>query len=678
MLVYAVTIFLSAFLLFQVQPLIAKFILPWFGGSAAVWNGALLFFQLLLLAGYFYAHCLIRYVKPKRQFWTHLVLLVASFAMLPIIPNARWKPTSGADPTLGIIIVLGATVGLPYLLLAATSPLLQAWYLRTKSTAVPYRLFALSNFGSMLALLSYPVAIEPKLRLSQQAIGWSVGYVVFALVCILAAWKSQGGSDALQSAATEVVPPPRPGTVLLWIALAACASALLLGTTTHLTQNVAPIPLLWIVPLSLYLLSFILAFESDRIYQRWVFLPLLAGALGLFTWALAQSENNGDIKKMIPALCASLFVACMFCHGELAKHKPHPRYLTQFYLTVSAGGALGGLFVALGAPRLFRTYLEMPIAVGICAFLVGAAVWRKANGEPSPFWFRSVLLCAAAGFAFYLGRNEIVSRRPYLLIARNFYGVLSVKDDPPDEASPGQRVLIHGTINHGTEVKLPGAGRIPTSYFGTGTGISRAIRAKGESGPLRIGILGLGAGVTAALARSQDTLHYYEINPLVVDIATNQFDFLKECPADKKILMGDGRLVLENLPVSENLDVLAMDAFSSDSVPLHLLTREAYQLYLRHLKPDGVLIINISNRYLDLEPPVARAAAEMGWHALVVADDGDGEPYYTASTFIVLSHSAEFFKHRFFSGYSSSVALDGPEFRTWTDDYSNIIQILKK
>jgi spermidine synthase len=633
---------------------------------------------LLLLGGYFYAHCLIRYVKPKRQFWTHLVLLVVSFAMLPIIPNARWKPTASTDPTLGIIIVLGATIGLPYLLLAATSPLLQAWYLRTKSTAVPYRLFALSNFGSMLALLSYPVVIEPKLRLSQQAIGWSVGYVAFALVCILAAWKSQGGSDALQAAAGEAVPPPRPGTILLWIALAACASALLLGTTTHLTQNVAPIPLLWIVPLSLYLLSFILAFESDRIYQRWVFLPLLAGALGLFTWALAQSENNGDIKKMIPALCASLFVACMFCHGELAKHKPHPRYLTQFYLTVSAGGALGGLFVALGAPRLFRTYLEMPIAVGICAFLVAAAVWRKANGELSPYWFRSVLLFAAAGFAFYLGRNEIASRRPYLLIARNFYGVLSVKDDPREEESPGQRVLIHGTINHGTEVKLPGAGRIPTSYFGTGTGISRAIRAKGESGPLRIGILGLGAGVTAALARPQDTLHYYEINPLVVDIATNQFDFLKECPADKKILMGDGRLVLENLPTSENLDVLAMDAFSSDSVPLHLLTREAYQLYLRHLKPDGVLIINISNRYLDLEPPVARAAAEMGWHALVVADDGDAEPYYTASTFIVLSHSAEFFKHKFFAGYSNSVALNGPEFRTWTDDYSNIIQILKK
>jgi hypothetical protein len=379
-------------------------------------------------------------------------------------------------------------------------------------------------------------------------------------------------------------------------------------------------------------------------------------------------------------------VACMFCHGELARHKPHPRYLTQFYLMVSAGGAVGGLFVALGAPRLFRTYLEMPIAVGMCAFLVPIVLWPATRSEPGAsamkfnllFGARSILLCAAAGFAYYLGRNELASRRPYLLIARNFYGVLAVRDDPPDEYLPGQRVLIHGTINHGTELKLPNAGRIPTSYFGNGTGLSRAIRAKGEAGPLRIGILGLGAGVTAALVRPQDTLHYYEINPLVLEIATNEFDFLKECPADKKVFLGDGRLVLENMPASENLDILTIDAFSSDSIPVHLLTREAYQLYLRHLKPDAVLIFHISSRYLDLEPVVARSAAEMGWHALVVADDAEGEPYYIPSTYVVVSHSAEFFKHRFFSGYSHSVAKNRPDFRSWTDDYSNIIQILKK
>jgi spermidine synthase len=671
MLVYAVTIFLSAFLLFQVQPLIAKFILPWFGGSAAVWNAALLFFQLLLLAGYFYAHCLIRYLKPKQQFWTHLTLLTVSFATLPIIPSAYWKPTGGADPTFRIIVLLGATIGLPYMLLAATSPLLQAWYLRAKSSAVPYRLFALSNFGSMLALLSYPIAIEPKLTLSRQAVIWSTGYVAFALVCALAAWKSKEGIAPVLSEEHEKATPPGFGTIVLWILLAACASTLLLGTTTHLTQNVAPIPLLWVVPLSLYLLSFILAFESDHIYQRWLFLPLLVGALGLFTWGLAQSENNGDIKKTIAALCGALFVTCMFCHGELAKHKPHPRYLTQFYLMVSVGGALGGLFVALGAPRLFKTYLEMPVAVAACGFLLVAVLWR------SPMWLRLSLLIAAAGFAVYLGRVERDSRKPYILIARNFYGVMSVRDDLPEDESPGQRVLIHGTINHGTEVLMPGGGRIATSYFGTGTGISRAIRAKGEAGPIRIGILGLGAGVTAALARAGDTLHYYEINPLVVDIAQSKFDFWKECPADKKLFLGDGRLVLESLP-SENLDVLAMDAFSSDSVPIHLLTREAYQTYLKHLKPDGVLIINVSNRYLDLEPVIGKAMAEMGWHGLIIADDGVEQPYYTSSTFIVLSHSEDFFKNKLFNGYASQVVLNRPEFHPWTDDYSNIIQILKK
>ncbi len=351
---YAATIFLSAFLLFQVQPLIAKFILPWFGGSAAVWSAALLFFQLLLLVGYLYAHCLIRYLKARQQAWVHGALLAGSFATLPIVPASHWKPEGGGDPTLRILLLLGSTIGLPYLLLSATSPLLQAWYLRTRAGAMPYRLFALSNFGSMLALLSYPFVVEPRLALGHQAIAWSCGYVAFGALCAAAAWKSRQGSALLQSSAS--VTAPGIGTTLLWIGLAACASTLLLAVTSHLTQNVAPIPLLWIAPLSLYLLSFILCFESDRFYNRVVFLPLLAGSLGLFAWGDYLYENNGDVtKRLIPALCAALFVCCMVCHGELARRKPHPRYLTRFYLMVSVGGATGGLFVALAAPRLFHT-----------------------------------------------------------------------------------------------------------------------------------------------------------------------------------------------------------------------------------------------------------------------------------------------------------------------------------
>jgi hypothetical protein len=302
--VYAATIFLSAFLLFQIQPMLAKFILPWFGGSAAVWSAALLFFQLFLLVGYFYAHCLVRYLRPKNQILVHATLLTASLLVLPIIPAAHWKPAVGmagdvGDPAMNILLLLGATAGLPYILLSATSPLLQAWYLRTRAGVIPYRLFALSNFGSMLALLSYPVLVEPKFALGAQAKIWSLGYAMFAVICAIAGWKSVGGeipvggtAPGVPSSDTALIARPTAGAIALWIGLATCASTLLLAVTSHLTQNIAPIPLLWIVPLSLYLLSFIVCFEYERLYHRLVFLPLLAGSLGLLAYGDTLYENN--------------------------------------------------------------------------------------------------------------------------------------------------------------------------------------------------------------------------------------------------------------------------------------------------------------------------------------------------------------------------------------------------
>jgi hypothetical protein len=667
--VYAATIFLSAFLLFQVQPLIAKFILPWFGGSAAVWSAALLFFQLLLLAGYFYAHCLIRYLRAKQQLILHATLLAASLATLPIIPAMHWKPSGGDDPTLRIMLLLGATIGLPYMLLSATSPLLQAWYLRTHTSAIPYRLFALSNFGSMLALLTYPVVVEPKLALSRQAIFWSIAYAGFAALCALAAWRSREGVDPIQSAASGK--RPGTGTTLLWVGFAACASTLLLAVTSHLTQNVAPIPMLWIAPLSLYLLSFILCFESGRFYNRIVFLPLLLASLGLFTWGNYMYQHNADVKRMIPALCGALFVCCMVCHGELARRRPAPQFLTQFYLMVSVGGAIGGLFVALLAPRVFHSYLELPVATIACPVLVACVLWSQA-----PAWTRPVMAIAIAAFAGYLAYAEIKESRIYVSSARNFYGVLRVRDDVAGEDSVAQRVLIHGTINHGTQLKQPGSDRIATSYFGRTSGISKAIRALGDAGPIRIGILGLGAGVTATLARAGDTLHYYEINPLVVQIANRDFGFYSGCPADKQLYLGDGRLVLEGMP-DEHLDFLAMDAFTSDAVPVHLLTEEAYRTYARHLKREGVLAINISNRYLDLAPVVGQAASDLGWTGVVVYDDGMEEDYYSASTWILISRVPAIFKHHNFSDATVERLKTRPGFHPWTDDYSNIIQILK-
>jgi hypothetical protein len=684
MFVYAVTIFLSAFLLFQVQPLIGKFILPWFGGGAAVWSAALLFFQLVLLAGYTYAHVLIRYLSPKRQFQLHVPLLVLAILTLPIIPSDRWKPEGGGDATYQILALLAATIGLPYMLLSATSPLLQAWYVRTHEGVIPYRLFALSNFGSMLALLSYPFLVEPNIALRNQAWIWSGGFVLFAAACGYAAWASSGAKTAAVTDSPETkaadAPAPKPGTILYWIALSACASTLLLATTSNLTQNVAPIPLLWVAPLSLYLLSFILAFENDRIYQRWFFLPLGIVAVAFFTRGMQDYENNADvIRWLIPVLCGALFVACMICHGELALRKPHPRYLTQFFLMVSVGGAIGGLFVAYLAPRVFPDYYEMPIAIGTLSLLMALAIWNEPGARNWPV--RAAMLIAVGAFAVYLGRLEASISDGYILTTRDFYGVLRVREDPTDNFFYGQRVLIHGTINHGTQLLSPDGGRTPTSYFGLTSGINRAIRAKGERGPIRIGILGLGAGVTATLAREGDTLHYYELNPNIFEIARTRFDFWNACPADKKIWFGDGRLTLEELlrenPQGEQLDFLAMDAFTSDAVPMHLLTKEAWAVYSKHLKPDGVLAINISNRYLDLQPVVAASAASAGFHGIMIYDDGSAQPYYVGNTWTLFNRDKSFFDHPNFYGSNYQELEPRPGFRGWTDDYSNILQILQ-
>ncbi|MEO8050973.1 MAG: fused MFS/spermidine synthase [Acidobacteriota bacterium] len=679
MLVYAVTIFLSAFLLFQVQPLVAKFILPWFGGSAAVWSAALLFFQLMLLAGYFYAYLVIHFLRPKQQFWTHTGLLAISLATLPIIPSPVFKAIGSADPTPRILLLLFATVGLPYTLLAATSPLLQAWFVRARQGAIPYRLFALSNFGSMLALLSYPTLVEPRMPLHNQAVAWSWGFAVFAAVCVVAAWRSKDGIDPVHyPTASESAPSIADN--LLWIGLAACASILLLAVTSHLTQNVAPIPLLWVVPLSLYLLSFILCFESDRLYPRWLFLPLLAVALSVFTWGMSLYENNYPIQRLIPALCGALFVCCMVCHGELSRRRPDPRYLTQFYLMVSVGGALGGFFVAFISPRLFHDYLELPVAMIGCAALVTCVSWNRPMDGPRALWIRSGLAFATVAFAGFLGFTAVKKDRRYVRSVRNFYGVMHVRDDAGTEYVPAERVLVHGTIDHGTQLKEDTKGRITTSYFGYTSGVNRAIRQlRNQRGKLHLGVLGLGAGVTATLAQAGDTLHYYEINSLVPDVASHQFGFLKGCPAEVQIFMGDARLVLEQMP-SENLDFLAVDAFSSDAVPMHLLTREAFHVYLKHLKPDGVLAVHISNRYLDLKPVVAEGMNEIRWHGRVIDDAGLYQPYYTGTTWAVLSPDEKFFATRYFAGDEESVItplLPQSGFRAWTDDFSNIITIIK-
>jgi hypothetical protein len=681
MTLYAVTIFLSAFLLFQVQPLIAKMILPWFGGSAAVWSASLLFFQLLLLAGYAYAHVSIRFLKPRVQMLVHVVLLLGSCALLPILPNPVWRPTQAGDPTARILLLLTATIGLPYFLLSSTSPLLQAWLVRRTGSKVPYRLFALSNFGSMLALVSFPFLVEPTLATRQQAFWWSSGYIVFALLCAFTAWASRAASaENPNQVAAEPEYGERPSAwqLLFWVLLASCASVLLVSVTNHMSQNVAPIPLLWVLPLALYLLTFIFAFESDRIYQRWIFIPLLAPALAGMAYMIYAEDGNFNIKYAIPGFAAGLFICCLFCHGELARRRPAPRHLTLFYLMVSLGGALGGIFVALIAPRVFRIYWELPLGMIACGILAMIAVWSLRLPKLGAWPLRAFILVTVAVLAGYFVRQERRLSKNLVLQARNFYGPLEVRDDLPTE-DYAQRTLLHGTIDHGSQLLDPVLRYVTTSYYAKRSGVGRAMSALQAKGPIRAGVIGLGAGVLSNYGRKGDYFRIYEINPLIQRIAQTLFTFYPHSPADKAILMGDARLTLERQLANEgpqNYDILAVDAFSSDAIPVHLLTSEAIQLYFRHLKPEGVLALHISNRYLDLKPVCEGGAAAVGREAWVVDDEGDEASYLSSSTWVLVTSDLSLYQGKFFKDATISQFHAKKGFRPWTDDYSNLFQIL--
>jgi hypothetical protein len=690
MLLYALTIGISAFLLFAVQPVIAKMILPWFGGSSAVWSTCMLFFQITLLLGYLYAHFLNGKLRPRMQAIVHSAALGLSLLALPILPNASWKTTGGA-PSLKILALLTVTIGLPYFLLSSTSPLLQAWYARTHKDGMPYRLFALSNFASMLALLGYPLLVEPNLATRVQGYSWSFAYAAFAVICGFTAWRAcnhpAAGLPMIEPRPSDtggVLAAPTPLVRLLWFGLSASASILLLAVTNHLTQDVAAIPFLWIVPLAVYLLTFILCFEAPRVYHRLIFLPLVIAALGFLMREMLREENPDSVWRTIEWLAAALFAVCMACHGELARLKPHPRYLTGFYVTVSMGGAMGGLFVGLAAPNLFRAYYEFPLGLGICAAVLTAVYVREVSlAELGPWsrpWMRYAVHAALlAGFGVYLFFAAKVVKNlttGYRLVARNFYGQLRIIDEGnPQFQEDANRTLVHGTINHGAQFQRDPYRRMPVTYFCPATGVGRGMNALAGSNR-RIGIIGMGCGTLSAYGKAGDLVRFYEINPLVLDIAQNQFTYLKDTPAKLEVAMGDARLSLEAEP-SQQFDLLAIDAFSGDAIPVHLVTTEAFQLYLRHLKPGGILAFNTTNRYLDLQPVMARAAAAYGKIALhysYEATDGDFLCFDCDWTLVMdrstlaahpdLARRAEEVKPR-------------ESFQLWTDDFSNLYSILR-
>ena len=575
MVLYAWVIFLGAFLLFQIQPLIAKIILPSFGGSSVVWSTCMLFFQVVLLLGYAYAHWLNEHLRATRQAMVHSALLLASIVVLPIGPDAVRSVTGVDHPSWQILKLLAISIGIPYFLLSSTSPLLQAWYARRQGKT-PYRLYALSNLASMAALLTYPALLEPNFTTRHQGVMWSIAYATFAALCAAAAWFSaRGAAKADVSESTKAAvsgTPPRWPLLLLWIALAACGSILLLSVTTYLTQDVAAIPFLWVLPLSIYLLTFIICFDSPWLYARPVFYPLLAAALGLLAYLLKHPNGVFKIGWTVVLAVSALFFCCMVCHGELVRLKPHLRYLTLFYTMLSVGGATGGIFVALVAPNVFSGYEEFPIGLALCAILAASVLLASHREWFHRLWGRVLsggLVALVAAYLVFLGIIVHDSLAGYRLARRNFYGQLRVEDAMGDEDNFTHRKLLHGVINHGEQILDARYRREPISYFCHGTGIAYAMLAGKPGVPRRIGILGLGCGTLAAYGRSGDTIRIYEINPLVLEIARSEFTYLGDTPAHVETVLGDGRLSLEREP-SQQFDVLVMDAFSGDSVPVHL------------------------------------------------------------------------------------------------------------
>jgi hypothetical protein len=707
MLYFAFSIFLSAFLLFQVEPMIAKIILPWFGGSSAVWSTVVLFFQILLTGGYAYAYWLLK-GKQRREI-IHLVLLGVSLVLMlslelvwksPITPSANWKPMGTASPAWGIFKLLFISVGLPYFLLSANSPLIQAWFDRTYPKKTAYRLYALSNIGSLLGLVTYPVLVETSLTLPWQGRAWSAGYLVYVVLAGFGAIRSLRRRQA-ETAGPVAEPQPeqsRPPAshYVLWIALAATASILLLAVTSEITQEVAVIPFLWVLPMTVYLLTFVLAFSGERWYSRQFFLLLLFGATLLASWALGRSDDL-NILEQIGIYSLALFAACMVCHGELYRLRPHPSRLASFYLMVSIGGALGGLVINFVAPLFFKGFWELPLGMALCwlVFLATTLVSR-----PSKRWIfiaNELLLVSALIIAIVRSYQQIQADLIHdLFIQRNFYGVLRVRQFNFDAVIPihleaiGQYIrdyhrfeLIHGVTVHGFQFHDDNLRKLPTSYYGKTSGVGLAILNDPKRGKgMRVGILGLGIGTLAAYGQPRDIYRFYEINPAVIRLAQGEnsyFTYLSDSQAKVEIVPGDARLSLEGeLAAGEklNYDVLVLDVFTSDSIPVHLLDEESFQDYLQQLSPEGILAIHISNRRLDLVPVIWTLADHFGLARDVIYDVGDGVDTYQSEWMLLardpalLVNPAISSRARDMTGYVSDVRL-------WTDDYNNLFQILK-
>ena len=770
MLIYGGTTLLSAFLLFQVQFILAKYILPWFGGAPAVWTTCMLFFQAALLGGYAYAHWLVGRRSFGAQRIAHLALLAGAVALIavlaavwgsPILPDSGWKPGDVESPRWLIVKLLAVSIGAPFFVLGATSSLVQAWFAVASPGRSPYRLYVLSNVGSLLGLVTYPFLVEVWLPIATQAQVWAAGFVLFAVG--MAGCAIHVGR--MRDPHPVTYPPLANSTTgwsrwLLWLALSACGSVLLLATTNQMSQEVAVVPFLWMAPLCVYLVSFILCFESSRWYGRATCGALLALGLALSVLAMDRGVSASiTIQIVVPTL--TLFVACMVCHGELVLMKPAARDLTSFYLAVSIGGVAGGIVVGLIAPSMFSGMWEYPIALWAVAAILVVLVWRDHGraGESVSAWPVHLMLLAAVVVGGYVFRDRLLPKLPeisdgwlfgaptslvavglvahgllqrtrrsdpsslpaaivpaavsgrglvgvsaalalllfagslvYLVVepsaravyeSRNFYGVLRVVEESSDDPDLHAIKLRHGRIVHGVQYPAPDKRREPTAYYGRESGIGLAIaNHPGRERGLRIGVIGLGVGTLAAYGDGNDVLRFYEINPDVVRLAGvggRTFTFLSDTAARVEVALGDARITLERElahGTPQRFDVLALDAFSSDAIPIHLLTREAAEVYLGHLAAGGILAIHISNRFLDLEPVVRGIARQFGLAHVFVSSEGNDELSWR-STWALLARTREVLDLPAIAGVADDESPDAPAV-LWTDGYSNLFRAVKR
>ncbi len=702
---------LSAFLVFQVQPMIGKAILPWFGGGPGVWTTCLLFFQLMLLGGYAYAHGLNRVVPPQLQAATHSMLVLCALFLLPIIPGATWEPLDGHSPTWRILVILFAHVGLPYLLLSASAPLLQAWYGAVHRDRTPYRLYALSNVGSLLALLSYPFVIEPMFNVTTQGLVWSFGFGIYAVGCIclaLVLWSKHKRGDLAEcvvaedasATATDVLPWK---TWCGWMSLAALGTAALMAFTSQMCQEISVNPLLWVVPLAVYLMSFIICFDRPSWFApRWWSLTAIGGIFALAAYGhdtayvlndvlefvgldLVWSDYVDSIKTEAALYSVGLFLICMLAHGRLVQLRPQTRHLTSFYLAIATGGAAGGVVVALICPKVFSSYFETELV--LVAGLLLAIRMLVVDGfrrwqVPRALAYSTVALVGVAGVFLIMAGAWFGGDDSTLVQMRNFYGVVRVDLVSEDGEVKSGRGLYHGRTQHGYQYFDVELRRKATTYYDRPSGVGVALRAMGTRGPIKVGVVGLGAGTVATYGRKGDTYHFYEINENVVKLAEKSFTYLRDSPATTKISLGDARVSLKRQP-PQNFDVLVLDAFSGDAIPLHLLTIEAFEIYLKQLDDGGVIAVHISNRYLDLQPVVTGIAERYQLTMIPIdydSEDDDGEVYDSnadaGSSWVLLTRDKKFAEDPIVvKGAKETDVEIGPPI-IWTDQYSNLLHVM--